>query len=265
MATGRGEIVAEIDLGDEGVMLVIADWNPDPDVLEAEIVNIANSFDDWSVPLEEAKQVMIEATRGYFDRQEDPYGNPWPELNDDYAASKERLGYPPDILVREDRLKPYATSEDAWFIDERTRSIYFNVAGLPKSKKGFPYGAAHQSGTISEERRALFTQLGQGGLTAEQVNQLFEESGRGKSLPQRMFVGASDEVVAEIEAIFLKHLQDTVEEPWPGFGGAGGSLPGDIVITTTGLSGIFTGIPAGKTGGFFVRGVGGRFIGRTSG
>lgn len=228
--------------GLEETLVVTAQWHPDPEIMEAQIAKIANSFDDWSVPMQKIRQVMIASTRRRFLNENDPTGAPWKELSDDYWHRKVELGgYPDEILVRTDHMRENVTSEKAWIVTER--ELFFNVEALPINiRDSYPYGAAHQSGA---------------------------DTGKGAKLPQRMFIGPDNEALVEMEAIFLQHIDRIFEHYWddppaeePGTGGPIIPVAGTTVVTTTGLTGILgTGPSMGGPGFRSVHGPGGRFIG----
>lgn len=222
----NGRVAGVFDLGD-GEQFVVAEWFPDPEVLEVEILNIASNFDDWSVPLHAAKEALIESTQAHFDSKSDPYGDKWQSLSDRYAQEKRNAGYDPEaILVREGNLEKAATSEDAWFVAEN--SIFFNVDALPRNPEdGVNYGAAHQSGTqegIGASRlqavldKSARINEGSGESFSEEEAKTLLGGGRGLNLPQRMFVGADIDTIDEIEAIFIKHIEERIEIPWRGGG-----------------------------------------------
>lgn len=238
-------------IGATDEQFIVAEWHPDPKLIEQQLLRMANEFDDWSVPLAEAREVMIEDTRQHFRSESDPDGNAWQALNEDYRASKLKAGFPDEILVRTGTLRQAATSEQAWFIDER--SIYFRESALP------PYGPLHQEGTL--EAGATFFGLQGSAIAKIQAGEMPSEeelgtlgvSGRGKNLPPRPFIGLSVEAENKIEAIFINHLWNTVEGPWD-------EPIEDFGLTTTGMLGVATRVPA-FGGGTMVRGAFGRFIG----
>jgi phage gpG-like protein len=211
-------ILGSFDIDDFQSAFVVAEWHPDPQVLAAEIMQMADAFDDWNIPLMECRQIMMESTQAHFDTETDPYGDKWEALDRDYRHWKvDKAGFPDHILVRTGALENYATSEAAWFIDER--ALYFNAFALPRASDDFPYGAAHQAGTSESTKRKRYEEIMaggvKGGLSEEEIK--FLEPGlRGTNLPQRMFVGADQADIASFEQIFVKHMIKTIEEPWGG-------------------------------------------------
>lgn len=240
-------------IGATDEQFIVAEWHPSPEVIEQWLLKMANEFENWTEPLLKARQVMIEDTKRHFRTESDPDGDAWQELNPSYRASKLKAGFPDQILVRTGALQQAATSEEAWFIDER--SIYFRESALP------PYGPVHQEGTLEAGARFFGLQgeairkIQAGEMPSEAELGTLGSSGKGKNLPPRPFIGLSVEAENEIEAIFINHLWNTVEGPW-----YDDVLPGDNVRTTTGLWGTLTGV-ASFGGGQMVRGARGRFIG----
>lgn len=225
-------------IGDTGEQFITLDWTPDPRVVEAELLEVAVKLEDWAIPMGAARAAAIYDTDLHFETQSDPDGNPWTALDSVYAASGRKQGssHPNEILQLTGDLKDAATSERTWFI--QGNSLYFDVGALPS------YGPIHQAGTVSGAASKVLHKLRTGqNITREEANVDFG-GGRGKNLPQRMFIGLDEDTIAEIEVIFIDWFENTVK-------------------TTMGGRGIETGVVSG--GGHMVRGTGGRFIGRTSG
>lgn len=207
-------VAGVFDLGD-GEHFVVAEWFPDPREIEIEMLKMASRFDDWAVPLQAAREVMIESTRIHFETESDPYGDKWQPLDEDYRKSKVDRGKPDRILVLEGDLERAATSEQAWFVSQD--AIFFDTSVLP------PYGPIHQEGTTEGEKAAKL-QASIEKPVSQFTQQDFEnisKGGHGLNIPQRMFVGAGVDDIAEIEEIFLQHMNRTIEEPWRTIGGGG--------------------------------------------
>jgi hypothetical protein len=221
-----GKIAGIFPIGDTGDEFVVAEWVPDPDVVAAELFKLANDTESWAEPLAEARAAIIYDTEAHFDSQADPYGKPWTALSPDYVKSKikKESTNPSKILQLEGTLKAAAIAEDNWFIDER--DITFNTENLPF------YGPYHQAGTAPEGVAQILHKLRtEQELSREEVGTVISGFGRGRNLPQRMFIGLSDLAIAEVEDIFVNWLSKLVVTDFPLFGG-----------------------------GFAVRGPGGRFI-----
>src|SRR6266403_343284 len=92
-------------LGDTGEQFVVAEWVPDPEVIEQELFAMADAFEDWTVPLEGAREAFIYSTETYFDTEQDPTGRKWVPLADRTSRYKELHGYPQDILQQSGELK----------------------------------------------------------------------------------------------------------------------------------------------------------------
>jgi hypothetical protein len=175
-----GKIAGIFPIGETGEQFVVAEWYPDPEVVEQELFRLANDIEDWGVPLTEARQAFIHDTRMHFQNEMDPYGRPWQALSDGYLKDKLALGFPDRILERDDTLRQAAISESAWLITER--EVIFRVDELPF------YGPYHQSGVTS----------GYGIKT--------------KTLPQRMFIGASEDAINTVEGIFIRYINAMVDK-----------------------------------------------------
>lgn len=219
----------------ESTLVITAQWEPDPNILEAEMVKMANSFDDWSVPMREAREIMIQSTRRRFIEENDPSGEPWAPLSDIYWHDKVEVGgFPDQILVRTDAMRTAATSEHAWFVTQR--AIFFNVDALPRSPHGNIYGMAHQTGA---------------------------QTGETTFLPQRAFIGPDDQAVNEIEAVFLDHMDRTITVEWDEPLPPGPPVVVEVITTTGRVGKLSTGPSFGGPGFKMVHGPGGRFIGHT--
>jgi len=234
------KIVGTFPIGTTGEEFAVAYWEPDPDRIAQELLQLANRIDDWTEPLTEAKEAFIYSTELHFETESDPYGEPWQALDTKYARAKEAAGYPPDILVRSGDLKKAATSEEAWHITES--DIIFDSQTLPS------YGAFHQEGSRGWH---LAQKFAAGTLTDEETREFSTTGvGPGGNLPQRMFIGADEDTIAEVEGIFIAWLDKNVGEF------VDGPIFREVVPITT------TNIPA-FGGGFMLRGPGGRFVGRS--
>ncbi len=254
-----GRIAGVFPIGATGEEFVVAEWVPDPEVIAAELFKLANDLEDWTEPLTEARAAMIYDTELHFETQSDPYGRQWTALEEEYLKNKLAAGFPDEILTRSGDLRKAATSESAWMITER--DIIFRTEALPFSPGGFNYGAANQAGTISGDVSNVLHKLRTGqNLTTHEVGIALGGAGSGMNLPQRMFIGADEDTIAEIEAIFVNWINRKVDEDI-GRGGIIHDTP--RAMTTTGLIGFLTNIPS-FGGGMIVRGTGGRFIGRTA-
>jgi phage gpG-like protein len=190
-------------------------------------MNLSYALEDWSVPMAEARAIVRESIERRFATETDPEGNPWPELNDGYLFRKLRGGYPADKLKREGYLYDAATDEGAMMITER--EILFEPSEIPF------YGEYHQTGLPE----------------------------RQNPLPQRMFIGLDEQAIDEIESYFVYWINRTVQTDYPSDVGEWRRfMTGDIAVTTSGLTGMFTGISS-FGGGTLIRGNRGKFIGRT--
>jgi hypothetical protein len=210
-------IIAEIPLGDSGTMAIFADWVPDPQVVAQQLLRLADNLDDFTEPLNEAREIFIQTTEGYFDEEVDPVGDAWQPLTPNYLRRKQRSGAPNDsILQLSGEMKAAATQQGAWQITER--DILFVTAELPF------YGPYHLAGTESDTLAPLMKQLRMGvALSNEQAKQFTTITGKGKSLPPRVFIGANDEAIDEIQEAFLVWMDKLIEFDMPP-----SSYPGDL-------------------------------------
>lgn len=234
-----GTRLGSFPVGTTGEQFITFEWVPDPRVIEEEMLQLANKLEDWAIPLSAARSAAIYDMDLHFETESDPDGDRWTSLDEGYAGSGRKQGsaHPDDILQLTGALRAAATSERAWFISGN--SLFFNTGALPS------YGPIHQAGTVSGIQASVLKKLREGNATLTREEAGTElNSGRGKNLPQRRFIGLDEPTIAEIEGIFIAWFDETV-------------------VTTGGGRGIPTGIPSGS--GVVVRGTGGRFIGRTGG
>lgn len=223
-------------IGETGEEFVIAEWSPDPKLIEADLLKLAADTENWAEPLMAAKQAFIYDTELHFETESDPYGMPWTALDEEYLKYKLAAGYPEEILQRTGSLHAAATSSEAWLITER--DILFNSSVLPF------YGPYHQAGTTTEEVANVLHKLRTGQtISMEEVGVATTGTGRGKNLPRRQFIGADEDTIAEIEAIFIEWLNGLIDYDWPAGRGA--------MITSIQAFG----------GGMLLRGAGGQFVG----
>src|SRR6266404_3532424 len=171
---------------------------------------MADAFEDWTVPLEGAREAFIYSTETYFDTESDPTGRKWVPLAERTSRYKELHGYPQDILQQSGELKRAATSQEAWFIGER--DIVFNAGALPA------YGPIHQAGSLGERAggatheflRKTRSNSGEA-LTSKESQASTIGGGPGSALPQRMFIGANEGTIAEIEEIFVSYINSLTD------------------------------------------------------
>lgn len=224
-------------IGDTGEVFGVAEWHPDPELIEQALLNLANAVGDMTEPLSEAREVFRENTRIRFEEENDPQGVRWAALDPDYAGSrkKQSSAHPNDILRLTGELADKATSEAAWIIGEQ--EILFNSAVLP------PYGEYHQRGTgdpsdwgLAAGNRGLRKAFGR----SERLEMELPQShgslgiGRGQALPQRQFIGADELAIQEVEEVFIRWLNNRVDDFLDSFPvepvSGGGSLMGENVL-----------------------------------
>lgn len=242
-----GKIAGIFPVGTTGEQFVIAEWVPDPQQIERDLLAMANQFEDWTIPLTESMEAFRYSTETYFDTESDPSGVKWVPLSERTSRYKELHGYPPDILQRTGELKSAATGEGAWFIDER--SVYFNAGALPD------YGPIHLAGTrdLSEEHKEALTQF----RTGQAVTSMIEDieaphgSGSGKALPRRVFIGANEGTIFEIEDAFVRYINGLADTWVGGVGVVRDPVPPLMGVNKLGTFPIIgftkTGVPMLKT------------------
>lgn len=203
--------VIELDNGDQ--IAVTIEWSPEPEQIKQIMLKAANDFEDWSIPLEDARQLMIANTEEHFATETDPQGVKWAPLDSDYLKWKQKSGAPyDDILVLSGDTKAAATSEENWI--ETPNSVFFNTASLPK------YAPIHQEGTApgaSELRDIISALRTEGGtLTETQARRIagksIEGEGRGNNIPKRAFLGIDIATIDEIEQVFVAWMDNTVTD-----------------------------------------------------
>lgn len=197
---------------------VVAEWVPDPEQIAQQLFAMADQFQDWTEPLTASREAFKYSTELHFETESDPYGRPWTPLAERTKRYKETHGYPEDILVREGTLKEAATSERAWIIGHH--DILFDPAVLPD------YGVYHQTGTLGEsaggpahellrktrQQRIVNGKLVSEELTSEEARIDVTGSGPGTALPQRMFIGADEETILEVQEIFIQYINGLTDE-----------------------------------------------------
>lgn len=177
-----------------GGILEMNRLQPQVEELQGAILNVAGYLDNTATPLLVARHIAIEDTKQHFENEENPDGYGWYPLDPDYLASKTSAGYPSDILHREGDLESAATSEAAWVIADDT--LAFDFGTLPE------YGIYHQTGNDpndsigehAEFRDRVRSRTSPGMGSAHDSLGI----GRGNALPQREFIGLSEEAELQI-------------------------------------------------------------------
>lgn len=205
---------------DDGETLIIGEWSPPPEVLQAKLVGLANKMENTLGPMLEARQVAIESTALHFETQSDPYGTPWESLDAVYEKAKTRAGYPEDILIRTGEGEKAATSESSYYVTED--SIWFIPANMPR------YMDYHQSGTrpaaLGSALEKIRTSMNEPSFTRAEAKALKTRTGRGKNLPKREFIGLNAFDIELIEGIFNAWFASNIIEEFPTGGGLGSGM-----------------------------------------
>lgn len=172
---------------DVGGAIIRIEWNPDLDRVSQALLRAAGDVENILPPLVAARRIARDDMEQHFATETDPEGDRWEDLDPKYAAFKEAHGGNDTILDRYGDMRAAATSEDAWEIIGN--EMFFNAAGLP------PYALTHQTGTTGSK-----THSGE-----------FSNLGRGGNLPQRMFIGLSDQAEAEILDVFDLWFSEAID------------------------------------------------------
>ena len=178
---------------DDGETVVWGEWEPPLEDLEARLIGLSNYIEDSYPVMASMEQVIRESTVRHFEEKTDPSGSPWKEVSDKYAQWKMTQGYDPaDTLVLSGKGRDAAISESAYMVE--LDSISFVPDELPE------YMPMHQTG--------------------------------GEKLPQRQFIGLSDEDEAKIVAIYNTWIAAGIEMEFPseGLGGLGFNMLGAFPI-----------------------------------
>jgi hypothetical protein len=158
----------------------------DLDAAAIALYRFANYIDDEEV-LQGAKRIAMDDMERRFDSEIDPFGKKWRHLTPKYEEQKARDGFPVrPILTRTHALRDAATSESAWSVSGE--SVWFHTDGLPG------YWEAHEKGAPSRTYH-------------RDVDGETRESGYYGGLPQRRFIGLSEEAREEILALMGAWLE----------------------------------------------------------
>lgn len=197
------------------------EWDPSPEQVENAFLKLADYLDDASGPMLYTLFLARGSTEERFETDTDPDKEQWRELDPDYLWYKVYDGYSEEILERTGVLKDAAPN--GWRVVGNT--LYYDTSVLP------PYGLTHQFGSgeknvgVAGEHRARV----KAGKAVKAKSKVYRsrfirgkghetptEIGRGHALPQRAFIGLTEEDTVDIEALFNLWMDRGVEEmPWP--------------------------------------------------
>ena len=165
-------------------MRIDVDWTPDLESVQLTLFRLEEYVRNTSAPMFASKLVAIDDTEQHFIEEEDPEGDAWVYWADSYAprAEIENVG----ILRKDEDLFYAAINPDAW--DITPEGLFFDASNLPD------YGMVHQQGETSKPKVPL-------------VKSKFH-SGKPGAVPQRAFIGLSDQAEETIEEIFGKWLEE---------------------------------------------------------
>jgi len=149
-------------------------WTPDP-VLYAERLNaVAASLENRVIPLAAASEAIRADIQERFETETDPSGAPWEDWAETYQPYAE--AYPNEgILKQTTELEEAATATEATVVTNET--VFYRTNALPH------YGLAHDLGLPD----------------------------RKNPLPQREFLGMSDEAVGEIMGSFYQWFEGSLD------------------------------------------------------
>lgn len=164
-------------------------WEPDPQVLANKFFSVEAGLRDRSLPLALAAEQTLVDIRERFATHTAPDGTPWDEWSDSYAPVA--FSYPNiDLLRQDDDLYEAVVGSTNMIINNDT--VFFQT-DMPE------YGVWHQEGRPTRKTR----------------------QGTPNPLPQRQFLGLSDQATAAIFVTFSQWFERTL----------------DLFVTTTGRVG----------------------------
>lgn len=148
-------------------------WVPDPSVHADVFYQQASMFENPAVPLAAAAGAIRHDIRERFETETDPWGQRWDDWSKSYTPVA--MSYPNEGILRQSGdLFRAAISTQATIVSDDT--IFYETGRLPH------YGLAHEQGIPDREH----------------------------PLPQRAFLGISEESAAVIFGIFEEWFEDIV-------------------------------------------------------
>lgn len=142
-------------------------WEPNPAVFARSLEAVAVALENRVPPLMAASEELQASIRERFETGTDPEGNAWKEWSESYRPVAE--AYPNiGILRQTDALMEAASSSEATIVTHDT--VFYKTTALPS------YGLEHESGAED----------------------------RSPPLPQRSFLGLSDESVLKVYGLFTE-------------------------------------------------------------
>jgi len=155
-------------------------WEPDPIVFADAIFTVDAALQHREIPLAFAAGEVKADIRERFRTKTDPGGEPWEPWADSYAPRAE--AYPNiDLLRRDDDLYQAATSDAAVVVSND--SVFYHAENIPE------YGIWHQEGRPSRRTKG----------------------GSPNPLPQRQFLGLSDETISVIFVAFADWFDRAID------------------------------------------------------
>lgn len=148
-------------------------WVPDPSIHAETFFAQASLIRNTAVPIAAASSVVRADIQERFETETDPYGRKWDDWSSSYYPAA--MAYPNEgILKQSGDLFRAAISSKATLVTEDT--VFYETGALPS------YGLAHESGLPD----------------------------RKTPLPQRAFLGLSEESAAQIYGLFEEWFNDII-------------------------------------------------------
>lgn len=178
------------------------EWDTGGNPIEAaqSLMAVSAALSDIELPILAARRIAQQDMVSRFETQTDPDGQPWVPLTADYLEQKLKDGYPEDILTRTGDMKEAASQDEAWLVTEN--SLVFDSSAMPF------YAMIHQAGSDPFGAAGSFDENGNH-VPAQTQTYLPDTGfaggygiGKGNALPQRKWIGLSDEAEGKIEVVF---------------------------------------------------------------
>lgn len=173
-------------------------WEPDPHIVAAEIMRVAEALEDMTKPLLASQAVARADMQVRFDTDTDPDGAAWMPLDEDYARKKQSMGYDPsDILTATGAGESAATSPAAFPIMGDT--LFYDTGSLPDYMLYHQHGSGEGNvGQAADYRQRVAA----GAYGKGETSHVSQGIGRGNALPKRPFIGISEKAQIQIIEIF---------------------------------------------------------------
>lgn len=171
-------------------ILITEEWNGALDEAAQSLMTVAQLLDNVELPILASRRIAMEDMDKRFQTETDPDGTPWIPLTEDYLEQKQKDGYPDDILTRTGEMA--AAADEAFIVTEN--ALIFDSSAMPF------YAMIHQDG--SDPYGVAGTRTEQGTFVPSASEDVAGGVGKGNALPQRKWIGLSEEAEAEIAYVF---------------------------------------------------------------